>query len=120
MDTTKSDNPLFQEPIRKSYDNNHHAITPWGGADYCYTYPCGIKFYGTPRHGGFFVPKNLRQCLLPYDINAMDKSWYEEDCEGLKVYLAFPELVRYQDDIQNIKTSYERCFDSKGIYKHFR
>lgn len=110
---------MYSKPIYKSYSRG--PVTPWGNADACYTFNNGIKRYITPRHGGFYVPKSLRSCLVPFDLKALSDDgnlgWYEEDCEALKVYMAFPDLLEHPEDLEQVRRSYERCFDSLGNYR---
>jgi hypothetical protein len=60
------------------------AQTPWGKSDYCQEENAGIKFYGTPSHGGYYVPAKVNR-LLPVFMrleNGRDGAgWYEEDCD---------------------------------------
>jgi len=53
--------------------------TPWGMSDHVVDYGNGIKFYGTPSHGGFKIPKKLNNQIPEYMRN--ENGWYEEDCE---------------------------------------
>lgn len=101
----------------KHYTGMGKPVTPWGRADTCTIFDNGIKFYSTPSHGGFFVPKQLRQAILPYCLDAMTSSWYEEDCEALKVYMAFPTMARDNEHLESIKQAYAFWFNERGEYK---
>jgi len=53
--------------------------TPWGRSDSYQEETAGIKFYGTPSHGGYFIPKKLNETIPEYMRN--ENQWYEEDCD---------------------------------------
>lgn len=63
-------------------------FTPWGTSDSSTPYFDGVTFYSTPRHGGFKVSKKRLAEMPPCLRN--ENGWYEEDCEALKVFMAFP------------------------------
>ena len=88
--------------------------TPWGKSDHKKEYVKGITFYGTPGHGGFKVSKHVLAVMPKAYVN--EDGWYEEDCEALKVYMAFPHLFP-RLDMESIQKSYDHWFDDKGEYK---
>jgi len=88
--------------------------TPWGMADSIKTYSNGVILYGTPSHGGFYVPENLLDEMEPQFQN--EGGWYEEDCEYCKVILAFPAMFTDQEVI-NAGETYNRSFNEDGEYK---
>jgi len=53
--------------------------TPWGNSDYEEECGNGIKFYGTPSHGGYKIPAKLNKLIPSYMRKT--NGWYEEDCE---------------------------------------
>jgi hypothetical protein len=77
--------------------------TPWGKSDYEKNYgQDGIKFYGTPSHGGFWVPAHCRRDMQvpifdeslrnPRFAKQCADGWFEEDCDFNFVIVSFPEL----------------------------
>jgi hypothetical protein len=69
--------------------------TPWGGADYKRNVGRGITFYGTPSHGGFFVPvAELRKWPAPLRaiVPFAGRQWFEEDCDWAIVVAGSPDL----------------------------
>lgn len=71
--------------------------TPWGKADYSYSYGRGVTSYSTPGHGGIIVaagtaatmPEPLRSIGEPFGKNGALA--FEEDCAATAVIAAFPE-----------------------------
>lgn len=64
--------------------------TPWGAADSASEYAPGIRFYGTPSHGGFKLDRAANaKVAKPWRRKG---GWYEEDCEWNIVALTFPEV----------------------------
>lgn len=77
--------------------------SPWGRIDHMEYVADDIYFIMTGRHGGFWVsPKRLAtmpsQYLVPNDFYEKGSSWFEEDCECMRVFLSFPELFPNQQD----------------------
>lgn len=64
--------------------------TPWGDAQHEVIYGPGVVFYETASHGGFKLDKDANR-KIPVPLRRND-SWYEEDCEALKVMYTFPSL----------------------------
>jgi len=70
--------------------------TPWGRSDGPgdLVGTEGIRFYSTPSHGGYFVPRRLVG-RVPMTVRArcaiirMDGDWYEEDCAAAVVAHVF-------------------------------
>lgn len=86
---------------------NASGSSPWGGVDYAYLYPEGIRCVGTPGHGGWWVPCKLNRRIpgpLRNDTranNAPDTTaggWYEEDCEWAVPVYCLPDLF-HPDDV---------------------
>lgn len=76
--------------------------TPWGMSDSEHDYGNGIKFYGTPSHGGIYVPSNLVNKIDPAGRAYAKKwsgseNWYEEDIGWLWVVVAFPQLFKPEE-----------------------
>jgi len=63
--------------------------TPWGTSDSVREIAPGIKFYGTPSHGGIKLDKKLN-AQVPEYMRAED-GWYEEDLDWALVALVFPD-----------------------------
>ena len=60
------------------------AQTPWGQSDSCQVENAGIKFYGTPSHGGYYVPAKVNRIIPDYmrlENGRNGAGWYEEDCD---------------------------------------
>lgn len=98
--------------------------TPWGYADEVITWDNGLKFYSTPSHGGFKVPEKLKKQLAHHDEKACASSdwspWYEEDCEAIKIMLAFPECFKNElqpYDPEKLIESYVHWFNPDGTYR---
>ena len=87
--------------------------TPWGVSDYADIVAPGIVFYSTPSHGGYKVDKTLLATIPKKYVNA--SGWYEEDCEALKVVLAFPQYFT-ADKVELARELYGRMFDDNGRY----
>lgn len=76
--------------------------TPWGQADSVREYPNGIRWVGTPSHGGFWVPAKVLAAIPEmHQLYALkwsgSRQWYEEDCAWACVALAFPEFFTVED-----------------------
>lgn len=84
------------------------ANTPWGRPDSFDSYgvlPKGfntvdwrdyeLRFYHTPSHGGFFVPRSaidrIPGAVLMEKHHTLERLWFEEDRDWAIVALAFPE-----------------------------
>lgn len=72
-------------------------ITPWGLSDSHEKHACGVHFYGTPSHGGYFVPGSLAEKVPTVARNRAaiqwrTGDWYEEDCAYHVVRLVFPDI----------------------------
>jgi adenosylcobinamide amidohydrolase len=88
--------------------------TPWGRADNIESIAPGITLVSTPSHGGIKVSRPVMD-VMPKGWQ-QDDGWYEEDCEALKVILAFPHFFP-QVDIARAKMSFEFWFNQDGTYK---
>lgn len=61
-------------------------MTPWGMSDSEQDYGSGVKFYGTPGHGGFYVAPAMN-ALIPAVFKRASfckqgfRGWYEEDID---------------------------------------
>lgn len=78
--------PATSEPISRDVKTR----TPWGQADYAYTYGAGVILYNTPGHGGFHL--SATRNAVVHEAWRRASGWYEEDCEANIVVLTFPEL----------------------------
>jgi hypothetical protein len=65
------------------------TATPWGKADFAYTYARGIISYSCPGHGGFHLSKTRNDRV--HSAWRRADGWYEEDVEWAVVALTFPE-----------------------------
>jgi hypothetical protein len=94
--------------------------TPWGYSDYEEECGNGIKFYGTPSHGGYKIPKKLNNLIPNY--MRIENGWYEEDCDWsipiivIGKYFNQEEFVKsYANALDTFKNwhwqSYEKFFD---------
>jgi hypothetical protein len=66
------------------------AQTPWGRAQFTWTYADGIARHSTAGHGGFYLDP-----LRNADVHAAWRhpdGWYEEDSQWAKVAATFPSL----------------------------
>lgn len=73
--------------------------SPWGVIDGIEVLEEGILFVSTPSHGGAWLsPENLakmRPALkTPSSFYHAGSPWFEEDCEILRVVIAFPHLFK--------------------------
>ena len=97
-----------------SFNKNIKLLTPWGHADYIKHIAPGIIFVSTPSHGGYKVERDvLRTMPKKYRVGG---GWYEEDCEAVKVVLAFPKYFS-PDHVEAAKESYAYWFKSDGTYE---
>lgn len=95
-------------------DNQQLIKTPWGKADFAKEYAKGIVFYTTPSHGGFKVS---RERLKEMSIQYRNKDgWFEEDCEAMKVILAFPQYFS-SAMIDIAAKSFTDWFNIDGTYR---
>lgn len=71
------------------------ASSPWGPVQVETITTEGVIFVSTASHGGFWV-SDERLLEMPSAIrefpNHAGKNWFEEDCDAVLVYLAFPHL----------------------------
>lgn len=70
--------------------------TPWGPAQSIDRIADGLLFVSTAGHGGFWVGEELRSkmpksLLMTTSFYETGSPWFEEDCEAVRVMLAFPE-----------------------------
>ncbi len=73
------------------------SMTPWGIAQSADESTPGVVFVTTSSHGGAWLDegrlRDMRPALLArssfYPLD-MGPSWFEEDCEVLRVYASFP------------------------------
>lgn len=100
--------------------------TPWGRADFEERIAPGITFYGTPSHGGVLLSEARYEELPPAFRGTEfggNTRWFEEDCDLVKVIVAFPQFFlttyRYVNEHQRIEvardwhetlTRFERLF----------
>lgn len=85
--------------------------TPWGQSDHEEVIAEGIVFYSTPSHGGIKVSRKVL-ATMPVELQNLD-GWYEEDCEILKVILAFPQLFP-KNNIETTKEQYAFWFKKEN------
>jgi len=92
--------------------------TPWGRAQSIQNVADGIVFVGTPSHGGFWLaPEHRKTMHKKFKAQSASKAYYEEDCDALLVYLAFPEIIKKHTDISAITKSAQFWFNVDGSYK---
>lgn len=73
-----------------SYWSNIGPYSPWGKIDSEYRMSNGIRFVGTPSHGGIFIPQRLQKTYIPSVFNKKP-GWFEEDCEASVFFAFFPD-----------------------------
>lgn len=81
--------------------------SPWGTIQDVEVLEDGVLFCSTAGHGGVWLsPEKLakvrRALLAPSDFYKAGSPWFEEDCEILRVYCAFPHLSKrpYADNFE--------------------
>lgn len=101
--------------MTKSFIADNKTIThsPWGKIDHCETVVNGIYMVYTNSHGGVYVCDAYLK-IMPKHLNN-GTNWYEEDCEILKVILAFPAF--FVVDRKEIQDQYNFWFNADGTYK---
>ena len=84
--------------------------TPWGKADYRYTFPFrGVILYNTPGHGGLHLSTKFQKIMKLIFGNYMESyEWLEEDCNQFLFYLAFGKTMgiderNYAIVVENVK-----------------
>lgn len=89
--------------------------TPWGIADSCKELGRGILSVGTPSHGGYFIPDEVRNTwpepfrswVCPYS----GENWFEEDCAWCVPFLFCPELYHGEPGQYNPIESAEQTLE---------
>jgi len=80
------------------------TTTPWGKAQYAFTYGRGVNCYGCAGHGGFKLSATRLAQVHPALSHIGTNGWFEEDCEWAVVGVTFPELFSYSSVEQAIST----------------
>jgi hypothetical protein len=81
--------------------------TPWGPIDELETITEGIDLVSTASHGGYILSEKRQKDMPDHLTN--HTAYYEEDCEGRFVELAFPDI--FKEDIKYALASF-----SVGLY----
>ena len=84
----------YRVPTKGSYN-------PWGPAQTVEEIGAGVLIVTTSGHGGIHV-SDAKLALMPEKLRTLSTfydggNWFEEDCEVLRVVLAFPELFPESD-----------------------
>ena len=74
--------------------------TIWGRPEEVTIFDNGLIYVSTSTHGGFFVPKSLRESLssdhflrmFENKFNEADQPWFEQDTDWALVALTFPDI----------------------------
>ena len=73
--------------------------SPWGAIDAVENIAEGVVFVSTPSHGGVWLSGERLAgmplyLLAPSQFYQAGSHWFEEDCEVMRVVVAFPELFK--------------------------
>jgi len=88
--------------------------TPWGRADSQTEVAPGIWHVTTPRHGGLFVERALRDRLQIQETQYSKGGFYEEDCDWAFVAIAFPE--HFSDSMEAARNTLKNAYGGKYAY----